>query len=64
MTAFYALLACPFYSFAGSGRRDRFIPFRPLLRVQSEVEKIVHWMSKILFTAKVAFGGLNRCVPQ
>jgi hypothetical protein len=64
VAAFYALLACPFYSVAGPGRRDRFITFRLLLRVPSEVEKIVHWMPEILFAAKIAFRGLNRCVPE
>jgi hypothetical protein len=64
MTAFYALLACPFHSVAGLRRGDRFITFRLLLRVHSEVEKIVHWMSEILFAAQIAFRGLNRCVPE
>jgi hypothetical protein len=54
MTAFYALLACPFYSVAGPGRRDGFITFRLLLCVQSEVEKIVHWMPEVLLAAEVA----------
>jgi hypothetical protein len=64
MTAFYALVACPFYRVGDPGRRDGFKAFRLLLRVHSEVEKIVHWMPKVLFAAKIAFRGLNRCVPQ
>ena len=64
MAAFYALLACPFYRVAGPGCLDRFITFRLLLRVHSEVEKIVHWMPEILFAAKIAFRGLNRGVPE
>jgi hypothetical protein len=35
-----------------------------LLRICSEVEKIVHWMPEILFAAEIAFGGLDRCVPE
>jgi hypothetical protein len=64
VTAFYALLACPLYSVVGPGPWDRFITFRLSLRVHSEVEKIVHWMPEILFAAKIAFRGLNRCVPE
>ena len=35
-----------------------------LLRVRSEVEKIVHRMPEILFAAKIAFRGLDRCMPE
>jgi hypothetical protein len=54
VAAFYPLLGCSFYSIAGPGRRDRFITFRLLLRVHSEIEKIVHWVPEILFAAKIA----------
>jgi len=54
VAAFYAWLLCLFYSFTGCGRRSRFIKFRRLLRVDSEVEKIVHWMPEILFAAEIA----------
>ena len=64
MAAFYALRACPFYCVAGPGCRDRFITFRLVLPVHSEVEKIVHWMPEVLLAAEIAFGRLNRCVPE
>ena len=35
-----------------------------LLHVRSEVEKIVHWVTKILFATEIAFRGLNRCVSE
>ena len=53
-----------FYTLAGSGRRDRLILLRLLLRVHSEVEKIVHWMPEILLAAEIAFRRLDGCVPQ
>ena len=33
-------------------------------RVRSEVKKIVHRMSEILFAAEIAFRRLDRCMPQ
>jgi hypothetical protein len=38
--------------------------FRLLLRVRSEVEKIVHWMSQILLATEIAFRGLDGCMPE
>ena len=38
--------------------------FHLLLRLRSEVEKIVHRMPEILFAAEIAFRRLNRCVAQ
>ena len=32
--------------------------------VRSEVKKIIHRMSEILFAAEIAFCRLNRCVAQ
>ena len=64
IAAFYAWLPCSFYSIAGLGFRDRFITLGRLLRVHSEVKKIIHWMPEILFAAKIALRGLNRCVPE
>jgi len=64
VAAFYALRACLFYSGAGPGCRDRFITFRLLLTVHSEVEKIVHWMPEVLFATEIAFCGLNRCMAE
>lgn len=37
---------------------------RLLLPIGSEVDKIVHWMSQILFAAEITFRGLDRGVPQ
>jgi hypothetical protein len=37
---------------------------RLLLGICSEVEKIVYWMSEILFATEITFRGLHRCVPQ
>jgi hypothetical protein len=64
VAAFYALPECLFYTFAGPGRRDRFILFRLLLRVHPEIEKIVHWMAEILLAAEIAFRGLDRCMAE
>jgi hypothetical protein len=38
--------------------------FRLRLRIRSEVEKVVHWMPKILFAAEIAFRGLDRCMSE
>jgi hypothetical protein len=64
VAAFYPCVVCVFYNSAGSLRRDAFLRFRWLLRIRSKVEKIVHWMPKILFAAKVMFRGLNRCMSE
>ena len=64
MAAFYAWLLCLFYSFAGCVCWDRFILLRLLLRVHSEIEKIIHRVAEILLTAKITFRGLHRCVAQ
>ncbi len=64
MAAFYALSECLFYSFAGPVRRDRFLIFRLLHRVRSEVEKIVHWMPEILFAAEIPFRRLHGGMPE
>jgi hypothetical protein len=34
------------------------------LPIGSEVDKIVHWVSKILFAAEITLRSLDRCVPQ
>jgi hypothetical protein len=64
VAAFYASPGCFFYSFAGPVRRDRFHRLRLLLPIASEVHKIVHWMTEILFAPKITFRGLDRGVPQ
>lgn len=64
MAAFYPCLVWFFYSFAGRLRWDRFLTFRLLLRVRSEVEKIVYRMPEILFAAEIVFCGLDRCMTE
>jgi hypothetical protein len=59
VAAFYPWLVCLFYSFVGPVHRDRFLAFRLLLPIRSEVEKVVHWMPEILFAAEIAFRGLH-----
>jgi hypothetical protein len=63
VAAFYPLPRCLFYRVAGFHRGRFIIVFmRPPGR--SEVEKIVHRMSEILFAAEIAFRGLHGCMPQ
>jgi hypothetical protein len=64
VAAFYARFASTFYRLTGSGWGNSFSLFCGLLRINSEVEKIVHWMPEILFAAQIAFRGLNRCVTE
>jgi hypothetical protein len=64
VAVFYPSLVCLLYSFAGPVRRDTFVMFRLLLRVRSEVKKIVYWMPEILFAAEIAFRGLDRWMPE
>jgi hypothetical protein len=64
VAAFYLLREGLFYSITGPDRRNRFILFRLLLRIDSEVEKIVHRMPEILFAAEIAFRGLHGCMPE
>ena len=64
VAAFYAWLAFTFYRPPGRGWWAGFILFCWLLRVHSEIEKIVHRMPEILFAAKITFRCLNRCVSQ
>ena len=64
MAAFYAWLVCLFYNSAPPVRGNALLRFRWLLRIRSEVEKIVHRMPEILFAAEIAFRGLDRCVPE
>ena len=63
MAAFYPLPRCRFYMVRRFHRGGFLIVF-PWPPVCSEVKKIVHWVSKILFAAEIAFRGLDRCVPE
>ena len=63
MAAFYPLPdSFSTASLAGFAATDSIV-FR-LLRVRSEVEKIVHRMPEILFAAEIAFRGLHRCMSE
>jgi hypothetical protein len=64
VAAFYASAKWLFYSFDGAVRRRRLLALRRLQRVCSEVEKIVHRMTEVLFAAEVSFRGLHRCMPE
>src|SRR6266478_7825566 len=63
VAAFYPLPRCLFYR-VGRFRCGGFIIvfLRPPLR--SELKKVVHWMSEILFAAQIAFRCLDGCMPQ
>src|SRR2546425_9576657 len=63
VAAFYPLPRCLFYRVGRFHCGGFIIVFlRPPLR--SELKKVVHWMSEILFAAEIAFRGLERCMPQ
>ena len=63
MAAFYPLPRCRFYMVRRFHRGGFLIVF-PWPPVCSEVKKIVHWVSEILFAAEIAFRCLHRCVPE
>src|ERR1700686_1536389 len=63
VSTFYLCARSCFY---GGESFPRFSYVVTFLRVDvaSEVKKIVHWMSEILFAAQIAFRCLDGCVPQ
>jgi hypothetical protein len=61
--AFYPLPRCLFYR-VGRFHWGGFIIVVLPPPVRSEVKKVVHWMSEILFAAEIAFCRLDGCVPQ
>ena len=63
MPAFYPLPRRLFYR-VGRFHWNGFIVVFLLPPVRSEVKKIVHWMSEILFAAEITFRGLHRCMPE
>src|SRR5450755_2299063 len=63
VAAFYPLPRGHFY-WRGSVPNDKFGLHFLCLCVRSEVEKIVHRVTEILFAAEIAFRRLHRCVPQ
>ena len=63
MAAFYPLPRCLFYG-VGRFHRGGFIIVFLRPSVRSEVKKVVHWMSEILFAAEIAFRCLDGCMPQ
>ena len=64
VAAFYAWFRNLCYRFARRVRRDNVVPLRSLLGIQLEIEKVVYWMSKILFTAEIVLCGLHRSMAQ
>ena len=63
MAAFYPLPRCLFYRVGRFHCGGFIIVFlRPPLR--SELKKVVHWMSEILFAAEIAFRCLDGRMPQ
>src|SRR6266478_2722872 len=63
VAAFYPLPRCLFYRVGRFHCGGFIIVFlRPPLR--SELKKVVHWMSEILFAAEIAFRCLDGCMPQ
>src|SRR5258705_1781588 len=63
VAAFYRLPRCLFYILGGFPW-DRFTIVFVRLPVRSEVKKIVHRMSEILFAAEIAFRRLHGHMPQ
>jgi len=63
VAAFYRLPRCLFY-IVGGFHWDRFTIVFVRLPVRSEVKKIVHRMSEILFATEIAFRRLHGYVPQ
>jgi hypothetical protein len=61
--AFYLPPRGIFY-WVGSFHRSELIIIFLRSPLRSEVKKIVHWMSEILFAAEIAFRCLDRCMPQ
>ena len=64
VAAFYPWLLKFLYRFARRSHRDCIIPLRLLLHVQSEIEEVVYWMSKILFAAEIVLSRLYRSMSQ
>ena len=63
MAAFYPLPRCLFYRVGRFHCGGFIIVFlRPPLR--SQLKKVVHWMSEILFAAQIAFRCLDGCMPE
>jgi len=63
MAAFYRLPRCLFY-IVGDFHWGRFTIAFVRLPVRSEMKKIIHRMSEILFTAEITFRRLHRYMPQ
>src|SRR5580704_12750481 len=63
VAAFYPLPRCLFYRVRRCHCSGFIIVLlRPSLR--SQLKKVVHWMSEILFTAEITLRCLDRCMPQ
>ena len=64
MAAFYRLPRCLFYGIGRLHCGGFIIVFLRPPTVCSEIEKVVHWMSEILFAAEIAFRRLHGYMPQ
>src|SRR6202047_2408753 len=64
VAAFYPLPRCLFYRIGRFHCVGFIIVFLRPTPVCSEIKKVVHWMSEILFAAEIAFRCLDGCMPQ
>jgi hypothetical protein len=64
VAAFYPLPRCRFYGGCDLPSDTFTIVFYFRRLGRSEVKKIVHRMTEILFAAEIAFRRLHRCMPQ
>jgi hypothetical protein len=63
VAAFYPLPKRLFYR-VGAFHCGRFTTVIMRLLARSEIKKVVHRMSEILFAAEIAFRRLDGCMPQ
>ena len=64
VAAFYPLPRCLFYRIGRFHCGGFIIVFLRPPPVCSEIKKVVHWMSEILFATEIAFRCLDGCMPQ
>jgi len=64
VAAFYPLPSCLFYRIGRFPCSGFIIVFLRPLPFCSEIKKVVHGMSEILFATEIAFCCLDRCMPE
>ena len=64
VAAFYPLPRCLFYGIGRFHCGGFIIVFLRSPPICSEIKKVVHWMSEILFASEIAFRCLDGCMPQ